>query len=40
MVLKRHGANGELAPVSFIFQSGEPARECRDGYRHFISPRG
>ena len=24
VVLKRHGANGELPPVSFIFQSGEP----------------
>jgi hypothetical protein len=40
VVLKRRGANGELPPVSFIFRSGEPALECRDGYRRFISPRG
>jgi len=40
VVLKRNGANGELPPVSFIFRSGEPALECRDGYRRFISPRG
>jgi hypothetical protein len=40
VVLKRHGANGELLPVSFIFHSGEPALECRDGYRRFITPRG
>jgi hypothetical protein len=40
VVLRRHGANGELPPVSFIFRSGEPALECRDGYRRFISPRG
>jgi hypothetical protein len=40
VVLKRHGANGELPPVSFLFRSGEPALECRDHYRRFISPRG
>ena len=40
VVLKRHGASGELPPVSFLFRSGEPALECRDGYRRFISPRG
>lgn len=40
VVLKRHGENGELPPVSFLFRSGEPALECRDGYRRFISPRG
>jgi hypothetical protein len=40
VVLKRHDANGELPPVSFLFRSGEPALECRDGYRRFISPRG
>jgi hypothetical protein len=40
VVLKRHGANGELPPVSFLFRSGEPALECRNGYRRFISPRG
>ncbi len=36
--LKRHDANGELPPVSFLFRSGEPALACRDGYRRFISP--
>ncbi len=40
VLLKRHGENGELPPVSFLFRSGEPALECRDGYRRFISPRG
>jgi hypothetical protein len=39
VLLKRHGANGELPPVSFLFRSGEPALECRDGYRRFISRR-
>jgi hypothetical protein len=40
VLLKRHDANGELPPVSFLFRSGEPALECRDGYRRFIGPRG
>lgn len=40
VLLKRHGVKGELPPVSFLFRSGEPALECRDGYRRFISPRG
>jgi hypothetical protein len=40
VLLKRNGTNGELPPVSFLFRSGEPALECRDGYRRFISPRG
>jgi hypothetical protein len=39
VLLKRHGTNGELPPISFLFRSGEPARECRDGYRRFSSPR-
>jgi hypothetical protein len=39
VLLKRHGTNGELPPVSFLFRSGEPALECRDCYRRFISPR-
>ena len=38
--LKWHDENGELPPVSFLFRSGEPALECRDGYRRFIKPRG
>lgn len=38
VLLKRHGANGQLHPVSFLFRSGEPALECRAGYRRFISP--
>ena len=40
VLLKRHGENGELPPVSFLFRSGEPAIECRDAYRRFISPGG
>lgn len=40
VLLKRREANGELPPVSFLFRSGEPALECRDGYRRFISQRG
>jgi hypothetical protein len=39
VLLKRHGENGELPPISFLFRSGEPALECRNGYRRFISPR-
>ena len=37
VVLKRHDANGELPPASFLFRSGEPALECRDRYRRFIA---
>ena len=40
VVLKRRDGSGALPPVSFLFHSGEPALECRDGYRRFISPRG
>jgi hypothetical protein len=40
VLLKRHGANGELPPISFLFRSGEPALECRNDYRSFVSPRG
>lgn len=39
VLLKRRGENGELPPVSFLFRSGEPALECRDGSRRFISQR-
>ena len=39
-VLKRHDANGELPPASFLFRSGEPALECRDRYRRFIASNG
>ena len=40
VVLKRHDANGELPPASFLFRSGEPALECRDRYRRFIASNG
>jgi hypothetical protein len=30
VMLKRRDGNGALPPVSFLFRSGEPARECRD----------
>ena len=39
VVLKRHDPSGELAPVSFLFRSGEPALECRDRYLRFLGPR-
>jgi hypothetical protein len=39
VVLRRHGTNGELPPVSFLFRSGEPALECRDHYGRFIEQR-
>jgi hypothetical protein len=37
-VLKRRDGSGALPPVSFLFHSGEPALDCRDHYRRFISP--
>jgi hypothetical protein len=40
VVLKRRDGSAALPPVSFLFRSGEPALECRDHYRRFISPRG
>ena len=36
VVLNRRDASGPLAPVSFLFRSGEPAVDCRDRYRRFI----
>jgi len=40
VVLKRRDGSGALPPVSFLFQSGEPALDCRDHYRGFIAPHG
>jgi hypothetical protein len=40
VVLKRHDANDQLTPASFLFRSGEPALECRDRYRRFVGTRG
>ncbi len=39
VVLNRRDASGALAPISFLFRSGEPAVGCRDRYRRFIRPR-
>jgi hypothetical protein len=40
VALKRRDETGDLPPVSFLFRSGEPAVECRDRYRRFMSPHG
>jgi hypothetical protein len=40
VVLKRHDTSGELPHVSFLFRSGEPALECRDRYRRFLTSPG
>jgi hypothetical protein len=38
VVLERRDATDGLKPVWFLFRSGEPALECRDRYRRFITP--